>query len=162
MHLSKQQNSSVALALLLVALIWQINGLYMEAFARISLPLFWLTDFIQWTVLPVVLLVFLAKKASILPKNYGFDTSTLRWQSPIFGTLAVFITGYLSFIWATYLAWQVFGQPTGFFSLTSVFPKGYWGIITWLYSSFSAGFVESIFFIGLPWLLYHNTQNTPS
>ena len=162
MHLSRQQNISIAFALIPVVLIWQINGFYVAALARISAPLFWLTDFIQWIVLPVTLLTFLSKKASIHPKHYGLDTSALRWQSPILGTLGVFITCYLSFSWASYLSWQWFDQPSGFFSLPSVFPSGLLGKITWLYSSFTAGIIESIFFIGLPWLLYHNIRSTPS
>lgn len=162
MHLSKQQNILITFALLPVVLNLLINGFYVGILARTSVALFWVNDFIQWVVLPIVLLITLAKKASINPKNYGFDIGALHWRSFILGTLAVFITGYLSFVWARHLSWLWLGQPTGFFSLVNIFPSGLWKNISLIYSSFTAGIVESIFFIGLPWLLCHNVQKSPS
>jgi len=162
MHLSRKQNVLLVFALAPVVLNLLINGFYVAALARSSLPIFWLADFIQWIVLPITLLILLYKKASILPKHYGLDTSALRWQSPILGTLGVFISCYLSFSWVSYLSWQWLGQPSELFRLTSVFPSGLWGTITWIYSAVTAGIIESIFFISLPWLLYHNVRNTPS
>ena len=162
MHLDRQQKFAVASAVLPVVVIWLVNGIYLAALARINMSLFWFADFIQWMVLPVALLVFLAKRASVFPKHYGLDTSALRWQSPILGTLAMFVTAGLAF-WATRnLSWQLLAQPTGFFSFPGVYPSGLMGKIIWLYSSVTAGVVESVFFIGLPWLLYHNIRSTPS
>jgi hypothetical protein len=161
-HLAKPQQYAIAWALFPVVVVWLLNGFYMAALARISVPLFWLADVVQWIVLPITLLATLSKKASLLPKNYGLDISALRWQSPIMGTLAVFVTTGLALSMMRNLAWELLGQPTGFFSWSSVFPQGMLGTIAWLYSAFAAGIVESIFFIGLPWLLYHNVRRDPS
>ena len=162
MHLDRRQQIATGLAMLPVALIWQINGIYLAALARINAPLFWAADFVQWIVLPTFLLVFVAKRADVLPKHYGLDTSGLRWQSPILGTFCVFITAGLAFYLARNWAWQLFGQPTGFFTFPGVFPSGPMGTVIWIYSAVTAGVVESIFFIGLPWLLYQNIKEKPS
>jgi len=162
MHLDKQQKSAIALALLPVLVIWQINGIYLAALAGISVSLFWLADFIQWIILPLALLVFLAKNASLLPKHYGLDTSTLRWQSAILETLAMFATAGLVFFVVRKLSWQLLNHPTGFFTFPGVSPGGLMGSFIWLYSAVTAGVVESVFFIGLPWLLYCNIRNHPS
>jgi hypothetical protein len=161
-HLAKPQQYAIAWVLFPVFVVWLVNGFYMAALARISVPLFWLADVVQWIVLPVTLLVILSKRASLLPKNYGLDISAIRWQSPISGTLAVFVTSGLVFSMTVSLSWHLFGKPTGFFGWSSVFPQGMLGTIVWLYSALAAGIVESIFFIGLPWLLYYNARREPS
>lgn len=162
MYLDRRQQFAVTLAVLPVAVIWLVNGLYMTTLARISVSLFWFVDFIQWIVLPTTLLVFLAKSASVLPKHYGFDASTLRWLPSIMGALAVFVTTGLVFFLAIRLWWLLFDRPTGFFAFPEVFPGGLARQIIWFYSSVTAGIIESIFFIGLPWLLYRNIKNEPS
>jgi len=162
MYLDQRQQIATGLAVLPVALIWQINGIYLAALARINLLLFWAADFIQWIVLPTFILVFVAKKAGVLPKHYGLDTSALRWQLQILGTLGVFITAGLTFYFARNWAWQLFGRPTGFFTFPGVFPSGPMGTVIWLYSAVTAGVVESVFFIGLPWLWYRNIKVIPS
>lgn len=162
MHLAKPQRYAIAWVLCPVIVLWLVNGFYMAALARVSVPLFWLADVVQWIVLPITLLVILSKRASLLPRNYGLDISALRWQSPVMGTLGVFVTTGLALSITRNLSWHLLGQPTGFFSLPNVFPQGLLGTIVWLYSALTAGFVESIFFIGLPWLLYHNARREPS
>jgi len=161
-HLAKPQRYAIAWVLCPVIVLWLVNGFYMAALARVSVPLFWLADVVQWIVLPITLLVILSKRASLLPRNYGLDISALRWQSPVMGTLGVFVTTGLALSITRNLSWHLLGQPTGFFSLPNVFPQGLLGTIVWLYSALTAGFVESIFFIGLPWLLYHNARREPS
>jgi hypothetical protein len=86
----------------------------------------------------------------------------LDWKYFILGTLAVFITTGLAFFLTRNLLWQLLNHPTGFFTFPRVFPSGLLGKVIWFYSAITAGIVESIFFIGLPWLLYCNTRNAPS
>lgn len=162
MHLDRSQKVAVALTLLPVFAIWQVNGIYLAALARISVPLFWSADFVQWVVLPIVLLVLLAKRASLTPKHYGLDTRALRWQALTSDPLAVFVTAGLALLVARTLSWQLLDQPTGFFTFPGVFPGGLMGSVVWLYSAVTAGVVESIFFLGLPWLLYRNIRSKPS
>jgi len=162
MHLDRRQQMATGLAVLPVVLIWQVNGIYLAALARIDALLFWAADVVQWIALPTILLIFLAKKASVFPKHYGLDTSDLRWQTLTLGTVGVSITAGLAFYLARNWAWQLFGQPTGFFTFPGVFPTGSLGTVIWFYSAITAGIVESIFYIGLPWLLYRNLKIKPS
>lgn len=112
MHLSRHQCFSIALALFPVTAIWLVNGFYVEALVRTSPTFFWIVDVAQWIVLPVMLLVMIAKKAAILPKHYGLDTSNLRWQSPIFESLVVFVTGHIVFTRTSHLTWLLLGKPS--------------------------------------------------
>lgn len=162
MNLDRAQQSSVAFALVPIMIVWQINGIYMAALGKVSIPLFWLADLGQWIVLPGVVLVLLARRASVFPAHYGLGTSALRWQSPILGTLGVFVTSGLAFTFVRNILWHMLGQPKGFFSFGQVMPEGLLGQIVLLYSAITAGAVESIFFIGLPWLLYRHVRVEPS
>jgi hypothetical protein len=147
---------------LLVVSVWQINGVYLAAFAKVSVTAFWLADLSQWILLPLVLLMVLSRKASLLPKHYGLDTAALRWQSLILGTLMVFLTTGIAFFWTRNMSWALLGHPVGFFSYPGVFPGGLMRNVIWLYSAATAGIVESIFFISLPWLLYRHVRADPS
>jgi hypothetical protein len=161
-HLERHQQSAIAWALLPVIAIWQVNGFYLAALAKVSVSAFWVADFFQWILLPSVLLMVLARKASLLPKHYGFDTAALRWQTLIIGTLLVFLTTAIAFFGTRNVSWALLGYPSGFFSFPGVFPSGLMAHIVWLYSAATAGIVESIFYIGLPWLLYRHVRPDPS
>lgn len=160
--LTRQQHSTLTWTLLPVALLWQVNGIYLAAFAKISAVLFWAADFCQWVVLPGVLLTALAMKAAVVPKHYELDTAALKSPRLIVATLAVFATAGPAFFLARNYAWQWLGHPTGFFSFPDVFPGGVMGTVIWAYSAVTAGFVESMFFISLPWLLYRSVRVEPS
>jgi len=162
MRLDRQQRFATGLALLPVVAIWLINGIYLAALARVSVLLFWTADFLQWIVLPTILLVSLKRRAAIFPRHYGLDTNFLRWQSPILGSLGVFITAGGASLLTRNVSWHLLGEPTGFFNFPGVLPGGPIGKCVWVYSAVTAGLVESIFFVGLPWLLYHNIRNAPS
>lgn len=162
MHLDRQQQIAFSWALLPMHAIWLVNGFYLSALARISAPLFWLADVAHWILLPIVALVFLYKRTSPGPNQYGFANSDLRWTASTLGTAAVFITGGLVFAWTRYLSWQLFGHPTSIFSFPTMFPEGLLGTITWVYCLVTPGIVESIFVIGLPWILYRKATVTPS
>ena len=142
--------------------VWLVNGIYLAALAKVSAPLFWLADVCQWIFLPSALLIYLARKASLLPKHYGLDTAALRWQSPFIGTLMVFVTGGIAFYEAQKISWMLLGYPRGIFSFDLVFPAGLMGGVCRIYSAVTAGVVESIFFIGLPWLLYRHIRTDAS
>jgi hypothetical protein len=162
MYLNHGQRIWVTLVLLLISIVWEANGIYLAAFAQNHILLYWLADIFQWVMLPIMLITLLAEKASIFPKHYGLDTSALRWQSLIARTMAMFISAGLAFHWATQLSWYLLGHPTGYFNFLSAYPTGVMHTVVWLYSSIAVGIVESIFFIGLPWLLYQNVQFHPS
>ena len=74
----------------------------------------------------------------------------------------VFVTAGLAFLVARNLSWRVLGPSPGSFQLVQLFPQGLAGVAVQIYAAVSAGLVESIFFIGLPWLWYMNARQHPS
>lgn len=162
MKLSRQQIIAISLVLLPIAIIWLVNGIYLAALARISVTYFWLADLVQWVVVPSMLLMFLAKKMNIHPSHYGLNLKDQQWRFVLLESLAMFVTAGLAYYLTLKVAYHVLHQPTGYFSFPGVFPDGLMGKVIWLYSGVSAGLIESIFFVGLPWLLYQNIRSEPS
>lgn len=142
--------------------IWQLNGFYLALLGQMSPLLLWVADGIQWVLLPTTLLGLLAHKASLHPKNYGLASPGKNlW--PLAGQgLMVFVTAGLVLLVARNLSWRVLGPSPGSFQLAQFFPQGLAGTAVQIYAAVSAGLVESIFFIGLPWLWYSNERKTPS
>jgi hypothetical protein len=162
MRIDQRQQRVVACALLPVLAIWQANGLYLPALAQGGMHLFWMADLCQWVVLPAALLWLLSCKASLRPSHYGLAVSAMDWRTLAWQALAVFVTAGLAFLVARNLAWRVLGPSAGSSPLAQMFPGGLAGAATRVYAAFSAGLVESIFFIGLPWLLYASLRPRPS
>ena len=152
----------VACALLPVLSVWQLNGFYLEALGRTSTPLFWLADAMQWVALPAVLLWLVSSKASLQPGHYGLDLPAMDFWPLALRTLMVFVTAGLAFVVARNLSWRVLGASAASFQLGHHFPSGLSGTVVWIYAAVSAGLMESIFFIGLPWLWYASAYQNPS
>ena len=151
----KQQEVAVAFSLALIWALWLLNGFYMAALVKISVPLFWLVDIAQWVLLPGLLLFALARRFAILPHHYGYPWPIAGKRRLLLDAGLVFITGYLAYASAR-LFWALLGHPFAEFSWGQTFPPGWLGTLTWLYASLTAGLVESVFFISLPWLLYRS------
>jgi hypothetical protein len=160
--LSTDQQVLVGWALLSVFAVWQLNGFYLSAAGHAGALFFWAVDGCQWIVLPAAVLGLLAHKGSLRPKHYGLaPPGKTFWPIALQG-LTVFITAGLVFVVARNLSWRVLGPSPGSFHLAHFFPHGLAGTALQLYAAISAGLVESIFFIGLPWLWYSNTREKPS
>ena len=156
------QRALVAWALMPVLAVWQLNGLYLPALGRMGTLLFWVADGFQWLVLPAVLLGLLAHQAVLRPQHYGL-TPPGKSLWPLAGRgLMVFISAGLVFLVARNLSWRVLGPSPGGFEWAQFFPQGLAGTAVQIYAAVSAGLVESIFFIGLPWLWYANARQHPS
>lgn len=160
METSRQQRALVWV-LCPVLLVWLLNGFYMVRLAQFNPAVFWLVDIAQWLFLPGGLLVWLARYADIRPGQFGYAwpipnlAGMLRWA------MLVFVTGYIAFA-TEKLFWYLFRYPTAYLAWPDIFPAGWAGTVIWLYSSLTAGFVESAFFISLPWLLYQRLYQQPS
>ncbi|WP_394751897.1 CPBP family intramembrane glutamic endopeptidase [Crenothrix sp.] len=162
MYLNHRQKIEVAVVLFLIVMVWEANGIYLAAFAHNHIVLYWLSYLFQWVILPTMLIILLAKQALILPQHYGFNSTVFSWQGFIAETIGMFISAGLAFKWSSQLSWHLLGQRTGYFNVLSAYPNGALHTVVWIYSSIAVGIVESIFFIGLPWLLYKNTQRHAS
>lgn len=157
MIFNREQHVGMGFAILPFVLISQINGIYLAALARIGPPWYWAADLIQWIVLPLLAVMFLAKRG-VLPKHYGLETSNQNWDWTIIYSFGVFATAGLMYFMAHRFAWHLFDQPKGYFSLASVFPGGSMRTVVWIYASVTAGLIESIVYIGLPWLWYSSVK----
>lgn len=162
MPIDQRQQRVVACALLPVLAVWQANGLYLPTLAQGGMHLFWMADLCQWVVLPTALVWLLARAASLRPSHYGLAAPAMDWQSLVWRALAVFVTAGLAFLVARNLAWTVLRPPASSWPLVQMFPGGLAGAAARAYAALSAGLVESIFFIGLPWLLYASCRPRPS
>lgn len=160
--LNARQKVLVGWSLIPVLLVWQLNGFYLPALGSRGVPTFWAVDGLQWIVLPALLLGLLAHKAALRPSHYGLvPLGKNLW--PLTGQgLMVFVTAGLAFLVARNLSWRVLGPSPGSFQLVQLFPQGLAGAALQIYAAVSAGLVESIFFIGLPWLLYASARQHPS
>nr|WP_295942447.1 hypothetical protein [uncultured Acidovorax sp.] len=158
----RNEQTLIGWALLAVLAVWLLNGLYLPALGRMDLRLFWVADGLQWLALPVILLGLLAQKAGLRPRHYGLTSTGKNLWSLAGQSLMVFITAGLVFVVARNLSWRAFGPSPGNLQWTQVFPNGFAGVGMHIYAAVSAGLVESIFFIGLPWLLYCSVRQRRS
>lgn len=162
MVLNAGQQARVGWALIPVCVVWQLNGLYLPTMGREDVLLFWAVDGVQWIALPAILLGLLAHKAAVRPQQYGLVTPEKNlW--PLAGqSLMVFVTAGLVFLVARNLSWRVLGPSPGSVHWTQFLPQGLAGAAVQIYAAVSAGLVESVFFIGLPWLWYRSARQQPS
>lgn len=160
--LNTRHRALVGWALMPVLAVWQLNGFYLPVVGRGGTLLFWVVDGAQWIVLPAVLLGLLARKAALRPQHYGLAPPEKNFGPLVGRGFMVFVTAGLVFLVARNLSWRVFGPSPGSFQLTQFFPQGLAGVALQIYAAVSAGLVESIFFIGLPWVWYSSASQRPS
>ena len=130
------------------------NGFYLPALERHSLTLFWCVDVLSWVVLPAGLLLLLFRYGHVRPVDYGFGRPQESGWQFVCWTLWVTLTLSLAFFGVRQLVLPLFGYPAAVFQFEAMNMEktGFAAHIAWIYSALSAGFIESIFYIGLPWL----------
>ncbi len=151
-----ESEKAIGIAIGVVVFIWAVNGIYLSALSNFSKFAFWLADIAQWVFIPSIILWVLASQYQV--KEYGLSINREFAKFIIYGLVAV-ITFYPAFFGVRNFAWSMLGHPSGSFSYANVYPGGWLGSVTWVYSAVSAGLVESIFFISLPWLLWSSVAN---
>lgn len=151
----RQQDSSkgIAMILLIVAMVWGVNGVYLSYLSKFGPFVFWAADLMQWVFLPAASVWYLATKFGISPPQYGFNPPIPKPAHFLWGAVSV-AAFYPAFFWVRNYTWAALGMPGGFFTWNAEMPGGYAGTAVWIYSALTAGFVESAFFLGLPWLLW--------
>jgi hypothetical protein len=136
-----------------------LNGLYVPLLYRASPALFWLIDVTSFVVIPLAITYWLANSANILPRHYGLQASlsgetlisSLFLGALLFGLYFVSQTVAWAFTWRSYV------QPE--FTYGSALPQGIVRLPAVLYMSLSAGLMESVFMLALPWFLWRNYLN---
>jgi hypothetical protein len=148
-----ESEKAIGIAIGVVVFIWSINGVYLSALSNFSKSLFWVADITQWVVIPSIILWVLASQYQVKAREYGLVVNGEFAKFIVFGFVAA-ITFYPEFFGVRNMAWSMLGYTSANFSYANVYPGGWLGSITWVYSAVSAGVIESIFFISLPWLLW--------
>lgn len=133
-----------------------LNGLYNGPLYRINPSLFWAADVALFVLAPAAILYCLFTFARIRPTNYGLAFP------PFGGFESVASSVFLAFILAAayeaakYVGWA-FTWPwyvAPDFSYGAVTPSGLLRPLVAGYWAITAGLVESVFYIGLPWYLW--------
>lgn len=132
----------------------ELNGLYNPPLYRASLSLFWAVDFASFVLVPSLITLWLAKVGGIRPKQYG-----LQFPPPLRGELlgsSVFIGAVLFVLYfiPQRLVWAFSGFPAPEFSYGTAIPSGPLHFPVVLYMSLSAGLMESVFLLALPWFFW--------
>lgn len=150
--LARSSGPAIAVLTAPVILVALFNGFYLPALERLGAPLFWCVDVLSWIVLPAVLLLLLLQRWQIRPRDYGFAPPQESLPRFVFFTLLTTLTLGAVFFGVRNHALPLFGYPAAVFQFEDMEKAGFSGYVIWIYSALSAGFVESIFYIGLPWL----------
>lgn len=161
-QLDRRQRAALVSALSPIVAVWLVNGWYLPILAAIDIRLLWGADVAQWVVLPAALIWMMGAVASLPPRCYGLGRPSLQLVELALKSSAVFVTAGLAFAISRHLALRMWGPDDISFQVAPHFPGDWWGALVRVYASISAGLVESIFFIGMPWLLYAGSSEKPS
>ncbi|MGH8492773.1 MAG: CPBP family intramembrane glutamic endopeptidase [Moraxellaceae bacterium] len=151
--MSAKPLSALGIALLCAPVIITafINGWYLPAMAAWGLHWFWAVDMLQWVFLPLGLVIVLERR-DLPPSAYGFAKPSGHPAHFVLATVLVALTLAAVYFGIRPWALKVFGPAPAGFQFENVELTGLAGRVLWLYAGFTAGFVESVFYIGLPWL----------
>lgn len=160
--LSRHQRIALACALVPAMAVWLLNGWYLPLLAAVDARLLWAADVLQWVVLPATLVWLLASRASLPPRCYGLGLAAhkpfgLAWKS-----LAIWLSAGLVFVVTRNLVWRILGPGAASLPLAQHWPTDWMRVLALLYAAITAGVVESILFIGMPWAWYAGSARRAS
>ncbi len=150
------------LALSLIPVVGSLlNGFYNAPLYRIDPALFWVADFCLFVFAPVSIVYWLARTGNVRPGHYGLRIPPFAgFESLVVTLLFAFVLAAVYGI-AKYLAWiftwKSYIEPA--FSYGAVTPNGPMRQLIAAYWALTAGLMESIFYIGLPWYIWRNRLN---
>lgn len=138
-----------------------LNGFYNATLYRFDPALFWVADISLFVLAPASIVYWLAHSANIRPSHYGLRVPpSSGFESLVVSLLFAFvlaaaygISKYIVWIFT----WQSYIEPE--FSYGAITPNGPTRLLLASYWAVTAGFVESIFYIGLPWYIWRHRLN---
>jgi hypothetical protein len=114
---------------------------------------FWAYDLFTWVVVPVVCLAALHKSSPTRSREYGL-AAPLGWADVLYVLPLPLIATALAQLLSFWIAWVAFGYPKPSFSYVPALEAlGDLRIVGTVYLAATAGLWESVFYIGLPWLV---------
>jgi Type II CAAX prenyl endopeptidase Rce1-like len=139
-----------------------LNGYYLGALLRWNIAAFWIEDFIHWVIVPALTVVLLKRRCDISSRDYGLPWPPSLAADLVGISIFVGITLFGAWFIPQRIAWAVLGHPQPYFLLGDAMPANGLKFLLVLYLALTAGLVESIFFIGLPWLALKRIALAPS
>lgn len=147
--------NAVLIASFPIIAIFILDGYFRDALHAQSPMLFWLFDLFKFVLLPVGILVWLARSFGVTPSRYGLREVAENESWVHFVGLTIFLAVVLSLVYhlAQVIASTILRPPATAPFFKSAAPDGLLRVPVVLYMAITAGIVEEIFFRGLP-LLY--------
>lgn len=135
-----------------------LNGFYNGPLYRMDPALYWTADFLLYVLAPTAVVVWLARFSDVRPKHYGLKFPPYGGLESVAASVFLAIILFTTYKVASYLGWiftwRWYTEPD--FSYAAVTPAGVLRPLAAFYWATSAGVVESIFYIGLPWYLWRH------
>lgn len=135
-----------------------LNGFYNGPLYRLAPPLFWLADLTLFVIVPIAIAYWLARVANIRPRHYGLNVPPFGGMESLVTSLLFALVLFAAYEIAKYigwiLTWRWYVEPD--FSYGAITPKGMLRPFFTVYWALTAGLMESVFCIGLPWYLWRN------
>ena len=132
----------------------ELNGWFNPALFQASPLAFWLVDSIFNVLLPLFGAWLLARFSGARPASYGLAFPPPLLKELLGATLFFGLVLFLAYFIPQRIAWLSLGRPAPSFSYGQVLPTGMLRILADFYLAVTAGLVESVVYIGLPWLLW--------
>lgn len=141
-----------------------LNGLYGPPLARTYPTWYWLSDALQFLVVPVCIAVALFKVDGLRPADYGFrrfGSNDGHWRFLKTAGLVTFLY-WLSYEPVKYLAQTYFGQLAGNALFVDALPETQpLHFIFVFYACATAALVEEPVFRSIPWLYFLKEYSSP-
>jgi len=159
-----KQNKALLLGITIIFLFGITNGFYLEWLRKTSIPLLWAQDIIHFVVVPILFLVYISKRFSVNPSDYGLISASPSYPlyelvgasiftAFLFGLILWPMDNFLYYVFYTHEHTESGNNyssivPTGIFKLPVVF-----------YLAITAGMVEEIVYRGIPHkLIFENKR----
>jgi len=151
---------SVALVVLPYLAFAELNGWFNGPLFRASASAFWAVDASFNVLLPLLGAWFLARFSAVRPPSYGLSFPPPLMKELVAASLFFGLVLFLAYFLPQRISWIWWGRPAPLFSYGQVVPAGMLHAPSVLYLAVTAGIVESVIYIGLPWMLWRQRFGT--
>ncbi len=135
-----------------------LNGFYNGPLYRLAPPLFWLADLTLFVIAPTAVAYWLARLANVRPRHYGLNIPPNGGMESLVTSLLFAFVLVATYEAARYIGWlftwRWYVEPD--FSYGAITPNGPLRPIIAVYWALTAGLMESVFYIGLPWYIWRD------
>ena len=140
------------------------NGWYAPALTRVGTHWFWLSDVVQFVVLPAAAVIYLFKQLKTPPSKFGFrgpTTYETYWELAGLSCLAIFLY-WVCFDVLRHIVARFITTPASSVLFAPALPTTQpLRFLLVLYASLTAAFVEESVYRSIPWLYFKTRLKSP-